>query len=95
MNIEWLRDLVICIFGLGAMVAIICIVVLAFLLYFKIKPILNSVKTATKTVENISTCVEDEVVKPLVQIAAIIQGMRQAVGMVGHFTKGKKGGRDE
>ena len=90
MSIEWFRDLVVCIFGLGATVAIIILVVLAFLLYFRIIPILNSLKATTRTVENISSCVEAEVAKPLAQVAAFVQGIRQAIGLVNRFTKKKE-----
>lgn len=90
MSIEWFRDLVVCIFGLGATVAVIILVVLAFILFVKIKPILDSVKATTRTVENISSCVEEEVAKPLAQVAAFVQGIRQAVGLVSRFTKKKE-----
>ena len=65
MTIEWFRDLVVCIFGLGVTVVVIFIAVLAFLLYRRLRPILDSVKTTTKTVENLSSCVEVEVARPL------------------------------
>jgi len=86
-NITWFRDLVLCIFGLGATAGVIILVVLAFLLYFRIKPILDSIKATTKTIENISTSVEDEVAKPIAQAVAFIQGIRQAIGLVSRFTK--------
>ena len=94
MNIEWLRDLAICILGFGATVVIIFIGVLALLLYRKLRPILDSVKTTTKTVENISSCVEEEVTRPLAQLAAFIQGIRQALSLAGRFSKRKEGGRN-
>ena len=87
MSIEWFRDLVLCIFGLGATVAAIILVVLAFLLYFRIKPILDSIKATSRTVANISSSVEEEVAKPLAQIMAFVQGCRQAIGLVSRFTK--------
>lgn len=90
MSIEWFRDLVICIFGLGATVAVIILVVLAFSLYFRIIPILNSLKATTRTVENISSCVENEVAKPLAQVAAFVQGIRQAIGLVNRFRRNKE-----
>jgi uncharacterized membrane protein len=86
-NIEWFRDLVLCIFGLGATVAAIILVVLAFLLYFRIKPILDSIKATSQTVANISSSVEEEVAKPLAQVMAFVQGIRQAIGLVSRFTK--------
>jgi len=94
-SIEWFRDLVLCIFGLGATVVVIFLAVLAFLLYRRLRPILNSVKATTKTVEDLSSCVEVEVARPLAQVAAFIQGIRQAVGLVSRFTKKKEEDGDE
>lgn len=92
MNIEWFRDLAISILGFGATAVIILIGILALLLYRKLRPIIDSVKATTKTVENVSSCVEEEVVKPLAQLAAFVQGIRQAINMFGKFTRGKEGG---
>ena len=95
MSIEWFRDLVVSIFGVGATIVIIFIGVLAFLLYRKLRPILNSLKAATKTVESISSTVEEEVSRPLAQLAAFIQGISQAVSFVSRFSRRKEGGKDE
>ena len=92
MSIEWFRDLVICIFGLGATVALVFMGILAFLLYRKIKPILDSSRATVKTVENISSCVEEEVARPLAHIVAFVQGITQAVNMVSRFSRRKEGG---
>lgn len=89
-SIEWFRDLVVCIFGLGATVAVIILVVLAFLLYFRLVPILNSLKATSKVVENISSYVGEEVAKPLAQVVAFVQGIRQAVGLFRRFTRNKE-----
>jgi hypothetical protein len=95
MSIEWFRDLVLCIFGLGVMVVVIFLGVLAFLLYRRLRPVMDSLKATTKTVENLSSCVEVEVARPLAQVAAFVQGIRQAVSLVSRFTKKKEEGRDE
>lgn len=87
MSIEWFRDLVVCIFGLGATVAIIFLAVLAFLLYRRLRPALDSLKKTTKTVENLSTCVEAEVARPLAQVAAFVQGIRHAIDLVNRLRK--------
>jgi Na+-transporting methylmalonyl-CoA/oxaloacetate decarboxylase gamma subunit len=94
-SIEWFRDLAIIIMGLGITIVAIFIGVLAWLLYRKVKPILKSVKATTKTVEKFSVTVEEEVYRPLAQVAAFIQGIRQAVNLAGRFTKAKRGGRDD
>jgi hypothetical protein len=93
-SIEWFSDLVICIFGLAATVVIVFLAVLAFLLYRRIRPVVDSVKATTKTVQDLSSCVEVEVARPLAQVAAFIQGIRQAVNLVSRF-KRKEGDRDE
>jgi hypothetical protein len=89
-SIEWFRDLVICIFGLGATLVIVFLAVLAALIYLRIRPIIDSIKATTKTVEKITYCVEEEVVKPISKVAALIQGIQQAVSMVGRFKKKKE-----
>ena len=94
MSIAWFRDLAIVILGLGVTVVVIFIGILAFLLYRKLKPILDSVKAATKTVENISTCVGEEVARPLAQVAAFVQGVRQAINLFRGFSKRKEGGEN-
>ncbi len=87
MGIEWFRDLVICIWGLALTIAVIVIVVLILTAYFKIRPVIKSVRTVTKTVENISTCMEQEVIGPLAQVVTFVQGFRQALGLI---NRGKK-----
>ena len=87
MGIEWFRDLAIVILGFGATIVIISIGILAFMLYRKLRPILDSVKSTAKRVENISTTVEEEVSRPLAQLAAFIQGVRQAVGLFSGFRR--------
>ena len=94
MSIEWFRDLAIVILGFGVTIVAIFIGLLAFLLYRKLRPILDSVKATTKTVENISSCVEEEVSRPLAQLAAFIQGVRQAVSLFSGFARRKEGGRN-
>jgi len=91
-SIEWFRDLAICILGFGVTIVAIFIGLLAFLLYRKLKPILDSVKATTKTLENISSCVKEEVSRPLAQLAAFVQGIRQAISLFSGFARRKEGG---
>ncbi|MFC1901584.1 hypothetical protein ACFLX3_01460 [Chloroflexota bacterium] len=91
MSIEWFRDLVVCIFGIGATVAIIFLAVLALMAYLRLRPVLDSLKKTTKTVEDLSSCIESEVARPLAQVAAFVQGVRQAVSLVNRFTRKKEG----
>ncbi len=91
MGIEWFRDLAIVILGLGVTIVAIFIGVMAFLLYRKLRPIMDSVRATTKTMENISTCVGEEVARPLGQVAAFVQGIRQAISLLSGFSRRKEG----
>ena len=95
MSIEEFRALVIILFGLGATVVLVFMGILAFSLYRKIKPILDSSRATVKTVENISSCVEEEVARPLAQVVAFVQGIAQAVSLFSRFSRKKEGGRNE
>ncbi|MFC1970953.1 hypothetical protein ACFLV0_03340 [Chloroflexota bacterium] len=95
MSIEWFRDLVVCIFGLGATVAVITLAVLAFMFYRRLRPVLGSLKATTKTMKNLSSCVEAEVVQPIARAAAFVQGIGQAVSLFGRFWEKKEEDKDE
>ncbi len=89
MSIEWFRDLAIVILGLGVTVVVISMGILAWLLYRKLRPILDSVKATTKTVEKFSATVEEEIYQPIAQVATFIHGIRKAVKLTSRFTKHK------
>ena len=63
---------------------------MAFMLFFRIRPILDSVRATTKTVENLSHSVEEEVARPLAQVISFVQGIRQATGLFSKFTRKKE-----
>ncbi len=85
MSIEWFRDLVIIIWGIGATVVTLLVGVLALLLYRRIRPALDSLRATTKTVENITSAVGEQVAGPLAKVAAFVQGIRQAANLVSHL----------
>jgi len=89
-SIEWFRDLAMCILGFGVTIVAIFIGIIVLLFYRKLKPVLDSLKSTTKTVENISSCVEEEVARPLAQLAAFIQGISQAASLVSRFSRRKE-----
>ena len=94
MSIDWFRDLVISIWGLVTTGVLIFVAVLLFLLYRRTKAILDSIKATSRNIQGISSYVGDEVVKPVVEIAAIIQGVRQGIDTIGRFLR-KEGGRND
>ena len=67
MSIEWFRDLIISIWGLVAMGVLIFVAVLSYSLYRRIKPILESTKATSRTIQGISTYAGDKVAKPLIE----------------------------
>ena len=94
MSIDWFRDLIICIFGLVATGALIFLAVLSYLLYRRTRSILDSIKDTSTTIQRISSYVGEEVVKPVVQVAAMVQGIRQGIDTIGKFFKKQEGGKD-
>jgi hypothetical protein len=89
-SIEWFRDLVLCIFGLSTTVVVLFIGILVFICYRRIMPIIDSLKTTTRTVENLTSTVEEQVAEPLAKMAAFVQGVRQAISLVSGFRKNKE-----
>ena len=87
MDIGWFRDLVICISGLVVTVVVIFIAVLAYLLYNKIRAVLNSMKVTSAILHEITSTVKDEVVKPVVQFATLIRGIAQGIELASKFFK--------
>jgi hypothetical protein len=93
MDIGWFRDLVICIWGLVMTGVVIFIAVLAYLLYSKIKPVIDSMKTTSATLQEITSTVKDEVVKPVVSFVTLIRGIVQGIELVSKFfRKGEQEG---
>jgi hypothetical protein len=75
MGIEWFRDLSITILGFVTSVVLIFGAILSYLLYRRIKSTLLSVNAAAKAVQDTVTVVQ-EIIKPLLPILALIQGIR-------------------
>jgi len=87
MGIEWFRDLIICILGLVATGVLIFIAVLLYSFYHRTKSILDSIETISRTIQGITSYVGGEVAKPLIQVVAIIQGIRQGIDTMSKFFK--------
>ena len=94
MTIDWLRDLVICICGLVIVGVLIFFAVLLYSLYHRTRSILDSVKATSRNIESISSYVRGEVARPLIEVAAIIQGVRQGIDAVTKLFRKEKGGGD-
>ena len=87
MGIEWFRDLIICIGGVVVVGVLVFIAVILYSLYHRTRSIVDSIESITKTICGISSYATDEVVKPLVQVAALVQGIRQGINAVSKIFK--------
>jgi len=102
MEIAWFRDLVICILGLVVVIVFILFAILSYVIYRKIRPILDSagsISTSAKGIvsdvrESIDT-VKEEAMSPLIQLVAVIQGVRQGIDVFNKFFKKDQGGSDD
>jgi len=54
------------------------------------RPALDSLKKTTKTVENITSVVGEQVAGPLAKVAAFVQGVRQAASLVSQLRNKKE-----
>ncbi len=90
MSIEWFRDFVIIIWGIASTVVVLVIGVLAVMFYRRMRPALDSLRTTTKTVENITSVVGEQVAGPLSKVVAFVQGVRQAVSLVSQLRNKKE-----
>jgi hypothetical protein len=94
MSIDWFRDLIISISGIVLIVLLILVAVLSYSLYRRAKSILDSVKTTARSIQGISSYVGDEVVKPVTQVVALIQGVRQGIDAISKLFKKQGGGKN-
>jgi len=102
MEIAWFRDLVICIFGLVAAIVIIFLAVLSYVCYKKIKRILDSAESVSESAQGIVSdvresidTIKEEAMSPVIQLMAVIQGVRQGIEVFHRFFKKDEGGINE
>jgi hypothetical protein len=96
MDIAWFRDLVICISGLVVTGVVIFIAVLSYLLYNRARSVLDSIKATSATINEISSAVRDEIIRPVLQLVTLIRGVFQGIDLVSRFFRKEEqeGGRD-
>ena len=93
MSLDWFRDLIISIFGLVATGVFIFIAVLLYSLYHRARSILDSVKTTVRTIQWVTSYIE-EGAKPVIQVVALIRGIRQGVSTISKFFEKEEGGKN-
>lgn len=90
MEIELLRDLIIVISGLVVTVVAVLVAVISYSLYRRVNVVLQSVKTSATKIEALTIVATDELGKPLIQVAGLVQGIVYGIRAINKMTK--KGG---
>jgi hypothetical protein len=87
MDIGWYRDLVIIIGGIVATLVGVAILLLVISIYRKTneiynrsKQVMNSFQKAAGNVENFTQFASQELIKPIIEIAALFQGFKAGFG---------------
>jgi len=96
MSLAELRDLFIVIFAILGIGATIFLSIIAFIIFRKIRDMLNSGRATLESLHAIATVVSEDIAKPLGSIASVFQGVAKAVEIItGPFRRkeGRKGGR--
>ncbi|MFC1861113.1 hypothetical protein ACFLYL_02380 [Chloroflexota bacterium] len=89
MEIEVLRDLVITISGIVVTLAAILLAISLSPVYSNVNSILKSVKTTVAKMEALTSAAGDELGKPVIQAAGLIQGIACGIREIGKiFRKG-------
>jgi len=90
-TIEWFRDLTIIIYGLVGAVFLIVIGIMAFSLFRRLQVILDSLKVTSSNIQEISTVAKEQMVRPIMQVGSVFQGITRWIEMIsGYFKKSKK-----
>lgn len=89
MDAQWFRDLA-AIMGVLANLAMVLIFVIILLLYLKLRPVLSSIRATAERIDAVSSYVQEEISGPLAQIAALIQGVYQAIKVIRQFLQRKE-----
>lgn len=88
MSISWFRDLIICITGLVTTGVLIFIAVLLYSLYRRTKTMLDSMQP-----KGITSYIIDELLRSLLGMVTLAQGIRQGIESVIKFFKKREGGK--
>jgi hypothetical protein len=93
MNIAWLRDLTIVIWGLISMVVTIMLGVIAFAIFRRLKTILGSAEVASANIAELSVLARESA-GPILRITGIIQVVAKTMEAIRGLAKNKKEGNN-
>jgi hypothetical protein len=97
MAIEWYRDLTIiiygvmwAIFGLLGIILTMIIGIMAFVVFKRVRIILDSLKVTTANIQEISTAAKEQIVRPINQVGSVFQGITSWIEMISRFFRKSK-----
>jgi len=93
MTLAELRDLFIIIFAVVGIGAAVFVSLMAFVLYRKLRDILDSGRAITGDIRSITSSVSQDLVKPLASISGIVQGVAKVLEFLFERKKEDKDGR--
>jgi hypothetical protein len=93
MDIQWYRDLIICITAPVAAIALVIIAVASCLRYRRTSRIANAIDTATLNINEIIFSVREDIINPVLQIMSLLKGIRQGIEIVNKLM-GKEGSKN-
>jgi len=97
MSLADLRDLFIVIFSIAGIAATVFLSIIAFLVYRRIRSILDSAKMAAANIRDVTSVMSENVAKPLASIASVLQGIVKVLEFITgpiRRREAKRGGRE-
>ena len=95
MSLAELRDLFIIIFAVLGIGATVFILVIAFMIFRRVRDILDSSRAITGDIRNITSSISQDLVKPLASIAGIVQGVAKVLEfLLDRRKEGRESGRE-
>lgn len=97
MSLADLRDLFIVIFSIAGIAATVFLSIIAFLVYRRIRSILDSAKVAAANIRDVTSVMSENVAKPLASIASVLQGIVKVLEFITgpiRRREAKRGGRE-
>ena len=89
MDVVWFRDLIICIAGAVTVIVSIFVAVLMGLFYRRVKVALDSIETTSKNIQEVTSTVRDQVIKPVIGLAVFVQGVLRGFNAISKFFRKK------
>ncbi len=95
MDITWLRDLIIVIYGILGILLAVPVFILIIVFYRKLMQILETLERTTNEAKEVIDTVKDEFISPLSKIMVVFQAIKQTATLVSEFVNKQQEGSHE